>query len=73
MNIKDVGLAVLAIAAMASLSGCSAMIEKATKNSEERARHFSDAELCQHVKDDTNEYYVAANNQEVAHRNLSCH
>lgn len=73
MNIKQVGLALFAIAAMASLSGCSAMIEKATKNSEERARNFSDAELCQHVKEDSNEYYVAANNQEVAHRNLSCH
>lgn len=71
-SIKKVGVSIVISFALISVSGCSALITKAEKNSEERAQKFSDEELCQHLREDGNMYYSKANNQEVEHRKLKC-
>jgi len=55
-----------------SLTGCSALKEKAANASTDRAAQFSNEELCEHYKEDTNMYYVEANKAEVTKRGLSC-
>ena len=55
-----------------SLTGCSALKEKAANASTERAAKFSNEELCEHYKEDTNMYYVEANKVEVTKRGLTC-
>ncbi|MFH0256170.1 hypothetical protein ACGRL8_03815 [Vibrio rumoiensis] len=55
-----------------SMTGCAALKEKAANASAERAAEFSDEELCESYKEDTNIYYVEANKAEVAKRGLSC-
>ncbi|ENY8010934.1 MULTISPECIES: hypothetical protein [Vibrio] len=55
-----------------SMTGCSALKEKAANASQERAAKFSDEELCKNYKEDTNIYYVEANKTEVQKRGLSC-
>lgn len=57
---------------LVSLTGCSAMKEKAANASTERAAKFSDTELCEHYIEDTNMYYVEANKAEVMKRGLTC-
>ncbi|ALR16068.1 MULTISPECIES: hypothetical protein [Vibrio] len=55
-----------------SLTGCSALKEKAANASTERAAKFSNEELCEHFKEDTNIYYMEANKVEVKKRDLTC-
>ncbi len=57
---------------LVSLTGCSALKEKAANASTERAAEFSNEELCEHYKEDTNMYYVEANKVEVTKRGLTC-
>ncbi len=64
--------AIMVSIVLASLTGCSALKEKAANASVERAANFSDEELCEHYKEDTNLYYVEANKAEVAKRGLTC-
>lgn len=57
---------------LVSLTGCSALKEKAANASTDRAANFSNEELCEHYKEDTNMYYIEANKVEVEKRGLAC-
>jgi len=64
--------AVILSVMLLSTTGCSALKEKAANASTERAAKFSDEELCQAYKEETNIYYVEANKAEVMKRGLNC-
>lgn len=65
-------MCILIACAVISVSGCSSLIAKAEKNSDERAQKFSNDELCEHVREDGNMYFAKANAKEVERRNLKC-
>lgn len=71
-KIKALCMGLIIFSVAINLTGCNALINKATKNSEERARKFSNDELCKHLSEDTNPYYAEANKQEVKLRQLKC-
>lgn len=69
---KKAGERVLVAYAVFSVAGCSSLIAKAEKNSEERVQKFSNDELCKHARKDRNMYYAKANAKEVERSNLKC-